>query len=129
MFVYLALGASLLVPPQKVVPSASASAVPASRPAPAPITAVAVRTRQAPVIDGRNDDPIWQSSPKITQFRQFAPHVDADPTFRTEFQTAYDEHNLFVFIRMYDPHPDSIMHALSRRDVRGPSDQIKIIVD
>ena len=29
----------------------------------------------------------------------------------------------------YDPHPDSIMHALTRRDVRGPSDQIKIVID
>ena len=30
---------------------------------------------------------------------------------------------------MFDPHPDSIMHALSRRDVRGPSDQIKLLID
>ena len=129
MFVSLAFVASLALPLQKVVPSASPVAAPGNRPATAPITAVAVRTRQAPVIDGRNDDPIWQSSPKIGEFRQFAPHVDIAPTFRTEFQTAYDEHNLYVFVRMYDPHPDSIMHALSRRDIRGPSDQIKIIVD
>jgi hypothetical protein len=30
---------------------------------------------------------------------------------------------------MFDPHPDSIMHALSRRDQRGPSDQIKLLID
>jgi hypothetical protein len=30
---------------------------------------------------------------------------------------------------MYDPHPDSIMHALTRRDQRGPSDQIKLMID
>ena len=62
-------------------------------------------------------------------FRQFQPHVDADPSFPTEFQVAYDEKNLYVFVRMFDPHPDSIMHALSRRDVRGPSDQIKLLID
>jgi hypothetical protein len=34
-----------------------------------------------------------------------------------------------VFVRALDPHPDSIMRALTRRDVRGPSDQIGIYVD
>ena len=95
----------------------------------ASLTAIAARTRQAPVLDGRNDDAIWQSAVKFSEFRQFSPHVDTTPTFKTEFQAAYDEHNLYVFVRMYDPHPDSIMHALSRRDVRGPSDQIKLIID
>ncbi|MBW3554812.1 MAG: hypothetical protein KY466_14970, partial [Gemmatimonadetes bacterium] len=57
------------------------------------------------------------------------PRADAVPSFRTEFRVAYDERNLFVFVRLFDPHPDSIMHALSRRDVRGPSDQITVIID
>ena len=48
---------------------------------------------------------------------------------QTEFQVAYDARNLYVFLRMHDAYPDSIMHALSRRDVRGPSDQIKLIID
>jgi len=121
----LLTGASLVLPPQKSLPVSK----PADRGPSVPIAAVAVRTREAPVLDGRNTDPIWQSAPKISDFRQFAPHVDGNPTFRTEFQSAYDEHNLYVFVRMYDPHPDSIMHALSRRDVRGPSDQIKILID
>ena len=124
----LALNALLLAMPAQ---HATTSAVLASGPDPrtAAITAVAVRARKAPVLDGRNDDDAWQGAAKITAFRQFAPHVDSEPSFKTEFQVAYDEHNLYVFVRMYDPHPDSIMHALSRRDVRGPSDQIKIIVD
>jgi hypothetical protein len=121
----LAAGASLLLPPQESLPTAKA----ANHGPTIPIAAVAVRARQAPVIDGRNTDEIWQSAPRISDFRQFAPHVDANPAFKTEFQSAYDEHNLYVYLRMYDPHPDSIMHALSRRDVRGPSDQIKILID
>jgi hypothetical protein len=122
------IGALLLaMPPQH----ATSSAVLASGPDPhtAAITAIAMRTRKAPILDGRNDDEAWRGAAKISTFRQFAPHVDVDPSFKTEFQVAYDEHNLYVFVRMYDPHPDSVMHALSRRDVRGPSDQIKIIVD
>jgi hypothetical protein len=55
--------------------------------------------------------------------------VDAEPKFQTEFRAAYDDRNLYVFVRMFDPHPDSIMHALSRRDQRGPSDQIKLLID
>jgi hypothetical protein len=92
-------------------------------------TATAVATRQAPAIDGRNNDAIWREAPKVSGFRQFAPHVDSDPSYQTEFQVAYDEKNLYVFVRMLDAHPDSIMHALSRRDVRGPSDQIKLLID
>jgi hypothetical protein len=118
----LTIGAALASDPQMPRPVSD-------RPPTNPLTAIAVRAVQAPLIDGRNNDGIWATAPKIAAFRQFAPRVDIDPTFKTEFQTAYDERNLYVFVRMYDPHPDSIMHALSRRDVRGPSDQIKIIVD
>lgn len=95
----------------------------------APTTIEAARTDEAPTIDGRNTDAIWRTAAKMSGFRQFQPQVNGDPTFATEFQVAYDAHNMYVFVRMFDPHPDSIMHALSRRDVRGPSDQIKLIID
>ena len=90
---------------------------------------MAVRAPSAPEIDGRGDDAVWQGAPRFSAFRQFEPRVDVDPSFRTEFQIAYDERNLYAFVRMYDPHPDSIMHALTRRDVRGPSDQVKLLID
>jgi hypothetical protein len=81
------------------------------------------------VLDGRDDDPVWQNAPRFSDFRQFEPRIDTTPTLKTEFRAAYDERNLYVFVRMFDPYPDSIMHALTRRDVRGPSDQIKLLVD
>jgi hypothetical protein len=119
----VALATAVLVTPQQP----PAAAPPAQSPATS--TATAVRANHAPRIDGRNDDAVWQTAPRHSQFRQFEPRVDADPSFRTEFQVAYDEGNLYVFVRMFDPSPDSIMHALSRRDVRGPSDQIKLLID
>lgn len=88
-----------------------------------------VRADHAPHIDGRDDDRVWQTAPRFSGFRQFQPKVDVNPSLNTEFRVAYDEHNLYVFTRMFDAHPDSIMHALSRRDVRGPSDQIKLLID
>ncbi|HEV8215483.1 MAG TPA: carbohydrate binding family 9 domain-containing protein, partial [Gemmatimonadaceae bacterium] len=94
-----------------------------------PLTAVSVRAERAPVIDGRDDDAVWRGAPRVSDFRQFSPRIDTTPSLKTEFRAAYDERNLFVFVRMFDPHPDSILHALTRRDVRGPSDQIKILVD
>jgi hypothetical protein len=80
------------------------------------------------VLDGRDDDAVWQLAPRISAFRQFAPRIDTVPSLKTEFRVAYDDRNLFVFVRMFDPHPDSILHALTRRDVRGPSDQIKLLI-
>ena len=92
-------------------------------------TATAVRAEEAISIDGRDTEGVWTRAPRYTAFRQFQPRVDVDPTLRTEFRVAYDERNLYIFVRMFDPHPDSIMRALSRRDVRGPSDQVKIMID
>jgi hypothetical protein len=91
--------------------------------------ATAVRATETPQIDGRDDDIVWRNAPRYAEFRQFEPKIDADPSFRTEFRAAFDERNLYVFVRMFDPHPDSIMRALTRRDQRGPSDQIKLMID
>ncbi len=101
----------------------------ASDPRDAVSTAQAVRIERAPVLDGRDDEPVWQTAPLIEGFRQFAPAEDAPTAFRTTTRVVYDEKNIYVFVRAYDPHPDSIVSLLSRRDVRTNSDQIKILFD
>ncbi|HUO51371.1 MAG TPA: hypothetical protein VMT93_02550, partial [Gemmatimonadaceae bacterium] len=45
--------------------------------------AVATRAATAPVIDGKEDDPIWAQAQLIDSFRQFRPKEDGEPTFRT----------------------------------------------
>jgi hypothetical protein len=113
-----------------LAPAQGPSTTTIRRPTPAAVaTASAMRAPQAPKIDGVSDDAIWQSAPRSTGFRTFEPTVDQEPKHRTEFQVAYDDRHLYVFVRMFDPAPDSIMTALSRRDQRGPSDQIKLIID
>jgi hypothetical protein len=82
-----------------------------------------------PVIDGRDDDPAWRTATVITAFRQYSPVPDTTPALRTEARITYDAHNLYFFVRAYDPHPDSIVALLSRRDVRTASDQIKVMID
>ena len=44
-------------------------------------------------------------------------------------RAAYDEHHLYVFVRAFDPHPDSIVSLLSRRDDQPPSDYITLMID
>jgi hypothetical protein len=100
--------------------------------APEPVSltrAVAAPAPAAPTIDGREDDAVWASVVPITGFRVFDPKEDGDPTFPTEVRFAYDRQNLYVFARMFDPHPDSIVSLLSRRDVKTQSEQIKIMID
>ena len=89
----------------------------------------AVRAAVPVVIDGRDDDTVWRIAQAITQFREFQPKEDGDPRFPTEAKVAYDDRYFYVFIRAFDPHPDSILKLLSRRDVRAATDQLKIMVD
>ena len=42
---------------------------------------------------------------------------------------AYDERHLYVFVRAFDPHPDSIVSLLSRRDEQTASDEIILMLD
>src|SRR2546421_3228414 len=107
----------------------SSSGAGGAGPSPDATRASAVRATSPVVIDGRDDDAVWRLAPAITQFREFQPKEDGDPRFATEAKVAYDDRNLYVFIRAFDPHPDSILTLLARRDVRAASDQLKIMVD
>src|SRR5690606_28315433 len=125
-----AVGMSAAIPAQE--PSSSAAAAVAGQDGgsgDARPVARAVRAEAAPEIDGLDTDAVWQSAPRITEFQEFDPELRGEPSLPTAFQVAYDDRNLYVYVRAHDPHPDSIMRALTRRDVRGPSDQLKIIID
>ena len=113
---------------QTATPPADSVGVVAAPPSTA-TKATAVRAAVPVVIDGRDDDAVWRIAPPITQFRQFQPKEDGDPRFPTEAKVAYDDRYFYVFIRAFDPHPDSILKLLARRDVRAATDQLKIMVD
>jgi hypothetical protein len=92
-------------------------------------TVRAVRAAQPPVLDGRDTDPVWRSSQMIDQFLEAKPSEGAPPKFRTETRVAYDENNLYLLIRCFDPHPDSIVSLLARRDEQPPSDYVTVMLD
>ncbi|MBY0489333.1 MAG: carbohydrate binding family 9 domain-containing protein [Gemmatimonadaceae bacterium] len=97
---------------------------PAPLPVPAPTRAVS-----APHIDGLDTDDLWRTATIIDAFRQWEPIENGDPSFKTEARIAYDARNLYVIVRMYDPHPDSLLSVLQRRDGMALSDDIILGVD
>ncbi len=122
MFVVFALTAAAVVQGTAQTPRDRA-------PASAPPPAVAFRAARPPVIDGRDDDDIWRAAQPLTDFREWDPVEDTTPRFRTAARIAYDERNLYVFVRAFDAHPDSIKRLLARRDVLPPTDHLGVIID
>src|SRR2546423_9757389 len=107
--------------------------VPGTRPAsialPTDSSATALRAEGSPSIDGKDDDAAWRSAPAITQFQEWRPDEGKPARFKTEAKIVYDASNLYVFVRAFDPHPDSIKKILERRDTFTSSDMIWIFVD
>jgi hypothetical protein len=91
--------------------------------------AQALRVVAPPVLDGRADDAAWASAQVIDRFLEYDPNEGKESRFRTEVRVVYDDRNLYVLARMYDPAPDSIVSLLSRRDVRTASEQLKLVID
>jgi len=92
-------------------------------------SAMAIRAATAPVLDGKTDDLTWRDAQVIDQFLEYEPKKGAETRFKTEVRVTYDDKNLYILARMYDPAPDSIVSLLSRRDVRTQSEQLKIMID
>lgn len=120
----LSLTVSQVLPAQQLVRPGSEP-----RAAAAAAVARAVRVTTALSIDGLETDVAWREAPPVDGFRVFDPVEDAEPQTKTQARFAYDERNLYVLVRAFDPHPDSIVALLSRRDERTQSDYIRVIVD
>jgi uncharacterized protein DUF5916/cellulose/xylan binding protein with CBM9 domain len=116
--------------PMALLAAQAGSARQGAAPPVAPTAATtAAYAASAPVIDGRDDDAVWRSASLITAFWESVPIVTATPRFRTTGRIAYDARNLYVFLRADDPHPDSIVTMLARRDAMTASDYLGVLVD
>ena len=81
-------------------------------------------------IDGKLDESAWAAAVPSSDFTQSYPKVGAKPTDPTEVRVLYDDDALYVGVRMFDAHPDSIAAQLARRDASGIySDWLHVIVD
>ena len=89
----------------------------------------AVRTDQAPVIDGLLNEPVWQRAPAILDFTQFDPNEGSLPTEQTSVRMLYDDRALYVGVICYDAKPDLIVHQLTRRDRSTEADKFTVQID
>ena len=98
-------------------------------PNPSPVAAAARRTG-AITLDGKLDEPDWQSGTPVTDFRQAQPHEGEPATQQTEVRFLFDDDALYVGARMYDSEGAAgIRTRLVRRDDDFNSDYIEIILD
>jgi len=96
---------------------------------PPPTSVAATRAAEPLVIDGRDDDVVWHEAASITGFQEWRPSEGGPPKLPTVAKIAYDAGALYVFVRAFDPHPDSIITMLARRDYFTPSDMIWLFLD
>ena len=113
---------------------AAAQSQQAARTAPPPEArrvAGAVRyTGPAPRLDGVLDDAAWAQAQPISDFIQRAPTPGAPATLRTEARILYDDAAVWVAVRAFDPHPDSMVAPVGRRDMSGVSSEwVHVMLD
>ncbi len=84
--------------------------------APGDKTATATWTDEAPILDGRVDEPIWETATVISDFRQREPREGGEPSERTEARVLYDDDNLYLSFVLYDTDPGGIRATQLRRD-------------
>jgi hypothetical protein len=91
-----------------------------------------VRARRADgrvVVDGRLDDAAWRAAEVATDFVQQRPTPGAPASQRSEARVLFDAEALYVSLRLYDDHPDSLLAPLGRRDYEGYGDWAHVIID
>ncbi|MGB0949452.1 MAG: DUF5916 domain-containing protein, partial [Marinirhabdus sp.] len=79
-------------------------------------------------IDGTIDDEAWDAVPWTSDYREFAPDNNTEPTEQTKMKIAYDEKNLYVAFRCYQKDPATIERRMGRRD-DFPGDWVEVNVD
>jgi len=88
-------------------------------------------TSESLTIDGKFDEPVWQSAPIATDFVMFRPdNGKAIPeNKRTEVKIVYDNDAIYVAALLYDDQPDKILKEITKRDVFGASDLFGIFIN
>ncbi len=101
----------------------------AAAPLPRAGTAVARAVAQAPVLDGRLDEPAWAEAVPFGDFIQRSPDEGQPATERTEVRVVYTATALFVGLRAFDRQPGLIAGPLARRDEAVLGDWIGVMID
>ena len=87
------------------------------------------RAEMPPIVDGRIDERAWQEANATDDFLQNEPERFSPPTEGTSLKMLYDNGALFVGVRCYDRHPESIQAPIQRRDENPPADYVAVFLD
>lgn len=79
-------------------------------------TIIAVRVDHPPKIDGIMDEVFWNNVPVAGDFVEYTPRNGTVPPVKTELRVVYDDYAVYFAAVMFDPHPDSILKELGKRD-------------
>ena len=114
----LPLGAQNTVPGNDSVPGAVAKLATATR-----IRAGSVR------VDGKPDEPIWQTAQAVTDFLQKEPVENGKSTDNLEVRFLYDDDALYVATKVTKSTSRKIQAPVSRRDNISQAEHIWISLD
>jgi len=79
-------------------------------------------------IDGRLEEKVWLNAHWAGDFVQHEPYNGAPATQKTEFAVLFDDNNVYVGIKAFDTHPDSIDRRLTRKD-QEEGDMVMVAFD
>ncbi len=80
-------------------------------------------------IDGRLDEPVWQTLAPIDGFVQTQPTEGAPVSERTEVRVFFDENAIYFGFKCYDSDPGHIIARYGPHDGRTNSDSVDILLD
>jgi hypothetical protein len=110
-------------PPDKTVRAANAQS---SRERP---SVTAIRTSEAPRIDGVLDDAAWQSAMPVDGFVQQEPNEGQPATDRTEVRVLFDRGHLYIGVRAYASTPVTATEMRRDADRLFDEDNFQVILD
>ena len=91
---------------------------------------VEVRPATTPIrIDAQLDEPAWSTATPIPVGFEWYPSDNIDAPVRTETLVTYDDRNLYVAFRAYDPRPNEIRARYHERDAAGSDDVVGFYID
>jgi hypothetical protein len=88
-------------------------------------------TTEKIILDGKQDEAIWQSVPIATDFVMFQPDngKPVPENKRTEVRVLYDNEALYISALLYDNEPDKILREINKRDEFGTADFFGVFVN
>lgn len=85
-------------------------------------------TGEAPKIDGKITEGVWDAAAWESDFVEWRPDENTPPSQPTSFKILYDDTYLYAAIRCYDSVPSKIERRLGRRD-SFEGDRVSIMID